>query len=82
MWGYVARSRKSLLGKKVTIQRPEEPKDIVWENLGGKEDDLKIRFKTGFATFGLLAIWFCVVMASAEWKKYLLEESNDEASDQ
>ena len=73
---YTPRSRTQLCGKNVIVTRPEEPQDIVWENLGGKESQVKIRLATGCATFGLLAICFCVVMASAVWKKYLIEEQS------
>ena len=48
----------------------------MWENLGGKESQFKIRTATSCATFGLLLICFCVVLASAKWKKFLIEEQN------
>ena len=73
---YVPRSRNPLLGRNVIIQRPEQPQDIVWENLSGKASQFKIRLATGCATLGLLSICFCVIFASVQWKKYLIEEYN------
>jgi len=38
------------LGKKVIVERPEEPIDILWKNLPDDENNWKIRIKTGIAT--------------------------------
>ena len=43
-------------------------------------ENYKTRFKTGLVTFGLLAICFCVIMASAQWKKYLQDQTSSDPS--
>ena len=45
LWFYVPRSREPLLGKKIIVKRPEEPQDIIWENLGEDENVWKIKLE-------------------------------------
>ena len=67
-------------GEKLVIDRPDEPNDILWENLGEK-GAVKRRAITGISTMIILFICGLTIYASSEWKKDLKDSRNKDPSD-
>ena len=61
---YVPRAQQDFRGEKLIVQRPDEPSDILWENLGEKGAWRK-RAITYNATFLILGLCGLVIYASS-----------------
>ena len=75
----VPRANVPLKGEKLVIDRPDEPNDILWENLGEK-GAFKRRAITSMATIIILGFCGFTIYASSEWKKDLKDNHKKDLS--
>jgi hypothetical protein len=74
-------SNKKFSGVKLRITRPDEPSDILWENLG-ERGALKRRIITSVATAVVLIACAGIVFASSYWKKWIKDDVGDNPNDE
>ena len=77
---HVPRANVPLKGEKLIVERPDEPNDILWENLG-ERGAFKRRAITSIAMLIILVICGLIIYASAEWKKELKDNHKKDPSD-
>ena len=68
MFSFSAKSFIKFNDKKLQVDRPDEPSDILWENLGERNWFWR-RVKSNIVILLILVACGCVIWASSEWKK-------------
>lgn len=70
------KTRERFRGVKLLVRRPDEPNDVLWENLGEK-GALKRRIITYIATLLVLVAAAGVIYGSSFWKKSLKDDQSE-----
>jgi hypothetical protein len=64
-------------GVRLRVVRPDEPSDILWENLG-ERGAFKRRVITTIATTVVLVVCAGIIFASSYWKKWMKDSVSDD----
>jgi putative effector of murein hydrolase LrgA (UPF0299 family) len=75
------KTNKLFKNKHLKIERPDEPSDILWENLG-EHGALKRRVITTIATLLVLMVCAVIIYGSSWWKKWMKDDISDDPSDE